>query len=105
MVLAHDLPQMDGSRLKASVVEVIYAPGATSTAHTHPCPVIGYVAQGAVRMHFKGDTATVFKAGESFYEAPNGVHLISANASATEPAKLIAYFVCDNDKPLSSPVP
>jgi quercetin dioxygenase-like cupin family protein len=101
----HELPQMDGSRLKVSVVEVVYAPGAASTPHSHPCPVIGYIAQGAVRMHFKGDTAAVFKAGESFYEAPNGVHLVSANASPTEPAKLIAYFVCDNDKPLSSPVP
>lgn len=105
VAFAHDLPPMDGSRLKVSVVEVSYAPGASSTRHSHPCPVIGYIAQGAVRMHFQGDTAAVYKAGESFYEAPNGVHLVSANASATEPAKLVAYFVCDNDKPLSSPVP
>lgn len=35
------------------------------------------------------------------YEAPNGVHLVSANASSTEPAKLVAYLICDRDVPLS----
>jgi hypothetical protein len=43
--------------------------------------------------------------GESFYEVPHGVHLVSANAGQTEPATFIAYFVCDRDAPLSSDVP
>ena len=32
----------------------------------------------------KGEPETIYKAGESFYEAPKGIHLISANASAKE---------------------
>jgi quercetin dioxygenase-like cupin family protein len=49
----------------------------------------------------KGQPENIYKAGESFYESPNGVHEVSANASQTEPDKFIAYFVCDRDVPLS----
>ena len=96
-----ELPQLDGARLRVSVVEVRYGPGEASTPHSHPCPVIGYVAEGAIRTQTQGDVESVYHAGETFYEAPNGVHLISANASSEEPAKLIATFICDHDGPLT----
>src|ERR1700751_4846282 len=98
--LTQDLPRLDGGRLKATVVEVTYAPGASSPAHSHPCPVIGYVASGELRTQVKGTTEVTYKAGEGFYEPPNGIHLISANASQTEPAKLVAIFLCDHDAEL-----
>jgi quercetin dioxygenase-like cupin family protein len=53
----------------------------------------------------KGEAEAIYKAGESFYEAPNGVHLVSANASAAEPAKLLATMICDHEAPLSVDVP
>ena len=105
IVLSHDLPQLDGSHLKASVVEVTYGPGGASRPHSHPCPVIGYVAEGAIRSQVKGEKEVVYKAGESFFEAANGVHQVSANASATQPARLVAYFLCDHDTPLSVAIP
>jgi len=104
-VIARSLPNMDGTHLKATVVEVIYGPGEFSPPHSHPCPVIAYVLEGAVRMKTRGEPEAVYKAGESFYEAPNGAHEISANASSTEPAKFLAYFLCDRDTPLSVPPP
>jgi quercetin dioxygenase-like cupin family protein len=94
---SHALPQLDGSHLHATVLEVNYAPGEADKPHSHPCTVIGYVAQGAIRFQVKGGPESVFKAGESFYEPPNGVHEVSANASDKEPAKLIAFFVCDHE--------
>ncbi len=100
---SHALPTMDGSHLRATLVEVNYAPGEKDKPHSHPCPVIGYVAQGAIRFQLKGGPETVYKTGESFYEPPNGVHQISANASDTGPARLIAYFTCDHDTPLTVP--
>ncbi len=105
MAFSGNLPRMDGGHLKASVVEVVYGPGNSSPAHSHPCPVIGYVIEGALRMQVKGEPEALYKAGESFYEAPNGVHLVSANASDREPAKFVAFFVCDHDTPLSVSVP
>jgi quercetin dioxygenase-like cupin family protein len=101
---SHSLPQLDGAHLHATVVEVNYAPGEADKPHSHPCTVIGYVAEGAIRFQVKGGAPeAVYKAGESFYEPPNGVHQVSANASDKEPAKLIAFFVCDHDTPLTVP--
>jgi quercetin dioxygenase-like cupin family protein len=100
---SHSLPQLDGSHLRATVVEVNYAPAEADKPHSHPCTVIGYVAQGAIRFQVKGGPETVYRAGESFYEAPNGVHQVSANVSAKEPAKLIAFFICDHETRLTVP--
>lgn len=95
------LPPFDGRRLRVTVVEVTYGPRESSPAHSHPCPVIAYVVEGAVRTQVKGEAEVIHKAGESFYEAPKGVHLVSANASDKRPAKFVAYFVCDRDTPLT----
>ena len=105
VVFSQDLPRLDGGQLKVSLVEVRYGPGEASLPHSHPCPVIGYVVAGELRTQVKGEPERVYKAGESFYEAPNGIHLLSANASATEAAVFIAYFVCDHDAPLIISVP
>ena len=101
LAFSHTLPRMDGNHLVVKVVEVNYGPGESSPAHSHPCPVIGYVAEGTLRTQVQGEPEAIYKSGESFYEAPNGVHAVSANASQTEPAKLIAYFLCDRETPLS----
>jgi quercetin dioxygenase-like cupin family protein len=104
-VFTHALPVLDGGKLQAKIVEVTYAPGESSAQHSHPCAVIGYVIEGALRMQVKGEPEAVYKAGQSFYEAPNGVHAVSANASKTEPARFLAYFTCDHETPLSVPAP
>ena len=105
VVLSKTLPALDGGHLKAVLVEVNYGPGEASTPHSHPCAVIGYVVAGAIRTRVRGQPEKTYQAGESLYEAPNGVHLVSANASSTEPARLVAYLICDQDTPLSVDVP
>jgi quercetin dioxygenase-like cupin family protein len=105
IVISQALGKLDGDHLKVTLVEVNYGPGEGSMPHSHPCPVIAYVAEGAIRSQVKGGPEKIYKAGESFYEPANGVHQVSANASKTEPAKLLAYFVCDRDVPLSMDVP
>ena len=99
------LPGMNGTQLQAQGVVVSYAPGGSSSPHSHPCPVIGYVLEGTLRTQVKGGPEAIYKAGESFYEPPNGVHLVSANASQTEPLRFLAIFVCDHPGPLSVPAP
>lgn len=104
VALTHVLPRLDGTNLKATVVEVRYGPGEASPPHSHPCAVIGYVSEGSLRSQVQGEQEMTYHAGQSFYEAPNGVHLVSANASSKEPATLIAFFICDHNAPLSSDV-
>jgi len=105
VALSHSLPKLDGAHLKASVVEVHYGPGESSPQHSHPCSVVGYVVDGAIRTQVKGEREATYQAGEAFYESPNSLHQVSANASQTQSATFIAYFVCDHDTPLSINVP
>jgi quercetin dioxygenase-like cupin family protein len=94
---AHALPTIPGKSLKAVVVD--YAPGGASPAHAHAKSafIYAYVVSGAIETQVAGQAARVVRAGESFYELPGAHHLISRNASTTEPARLLAVFVVDTD--------
>jgi len=104
-VLSQALPAMDGRELRVTVVEVRYAPSGSSRPHRHPCAVVGFLIAGTLRSRVQGEPEALYRAGESFYEAPNGVHLVSANASDRDPVRFLAYFTCDHDAPLSEAVP
>ena len=104
VAIAQPLPALDGSRLEASVVEVTYEPGGANLAHRHPCPVIGYVIEGSLRMQVREQAERIYGVGDFFYESPADVHLVSANANQDKPARFLAYFICDRKTPLSVPV-
>lgn len=105
IALARPLPPLDGRNLKATIVELTYDPGGVSSAHSHPCPVMVYVIEGAVRTRVRGEREAVVRAGETFYEAPGGVHELSANASDEAPARFLAIFLCDRDTPVTQAPP
>ena len=86
-------------------VAVSYPPGAKSGAHHHAKSafIMAYVISGAVRSQVEGEPARVYHAGETWSEAPGAHHTISENASATEPAELLAVFLIDTgDGPLTT---
>ena len=104
VVFDRPLPNVPGKSMKGVLVE--YAPGASSPAHTHPRSAFIYatVLEGAVRSSVNGSPEKVYKAGENFVEEPGSFHAVSANASDTEPARLLAVFVLDsNEKELVTP--
>jgi quercetin dioxygenase-like cupin family protein len=107
VVISQQLPKMDGSHLSIKLVEVTYGVGDGSKPHSHPCVVVGYVVDGSITSQVRGAAQQTYKAGQAFYEAPNGIHEISKNGSPTQPSKLLAIFVCDTDKdaPLTLPAP
>ena len=98
------LPKMDGANLKVHAIQVTYPPGATSSAHRHPCPVFGYMISGTMRMQVSDQPPAEYKAGDSFSEMPTDVHRMATNPSADTPAVFLATFVCDKETPLSVPV-
>ena len=63
-----------------------------------------YVLEGSIVMQVKGGKEVTLTAGETFYEAPDDVHLVSRNASSTEPAKFIVFLVKDKGAPVLLPV-
>ena len=101
-VFSTALPNVPGKALSAVVVN--YAPGAKSGAHHHSGSVFAFILSGAVRSEVApGGPAKVYKAGEFFFEKPGDSHLVSENASATEPASLLAVFVADEGAVLTEP--
>jgi len=86
-------------------VTVSYPPGGASAAHHHARSafIMAYVMSGAIRNQVEGEPARVYRAGETWSENPGAHHIISENASATEPAELLAVFLVDTgDGPLST---
>lgn len=98
LVFDHALPNAPGKSMKGVLVE--YGPGGYSSGHTHAKSAFIYatVLEGAIRSQINNGPATVYKAGQNFYEMPGDRHGVSANASETEPAKLLAVFVVDSSE-------
>ena len=65
--------------------------------------MIGYVLEGAVRMQVKGQDEKIYRAGDTFFESPGDVHAVSANVSQDQPARFLAFFVCDHTEKLTVP--
>ncbi|MGC2491580.1 cupin domain-containing protein [Candidatus Binatus sp.] len=105
LVYQHELPNCPGKSIKGVLVE--YGPGGYSPAHTHAKSAFIYatVLEGAIRSQVNDGPVTIYKAGESFSEMPGDRHRVSANASETKPAKLLAVFVVNtNETELTIPL-
>jgi quercetin dioxygenase-like cupin family protein len=99
-ISSHALPNVPGKRV--TIVRVFYGPGGFTKAHHHAGSVTAYVTKGEIRSQLGGGPVETFKVGQSFFEPPGAIHLVSANASNTEPAELIAVFVADEGAQLTT---
>ncbi len=100
IVDSYPLPNVPGKRV--TIVRVFYGPGGFSPPHRHAGSVTAYITKGEIRSQLAGGPAETFKVGQSFFEPPGATHLVSANASMTEPAELIAVFVADEGAQLTT---
>lgn len=93
------LPDVPGKVM--SVVTVSYAPGAQSPSHRHgQAFVYAYVLEGKVRTQVEGEPEKVLGPGESWFEPPGAHHIVSGNASKTEPAKFLVVFIAGDKEEL-----
>ena len=92
------MPNKEGTMLT-----VQYMPGGASLPHRHDAHVFVYVLEGSVKMQVDGQPVLTLTAGQTFYENPTDVHRVSANASTTQPAKILVFMVKDKDKPATVP--
>jgi quercetin dioxygenase-like cupin family protein len=83
---------------------VVVEPGGVVPRHIHPGIEMGYMIEGeATTLKVEGQPDLEMKA-ESTYNVPPGVPHEAKNNGA-KPAKIIATFVVEKDKPLASPAP
>ncbi len=96
-----DLSGLNGKQ--GAVVAVEYAPGASDKKHYHSGHLFTYVIEGSVIWEVDGKAPVTLNAGDTFYDQPKQVHN-HRNASTTEPAKFVAFFVEDKRQPRTVPV-
>jgi quercetin dioxygenase-like cupin family protein len=96
-LMVKELPDFPG---KDGMVEIVeFAPGEVSQPHRHNADLFVYVLSGIIVTQVEGEEPKSLKAGDVFYESPTDVHVVSRNASASEPAKLLVFYVKDKGSP------
>jgi quercetin dioxygenase-like cupin family protein len=100
-LISKDLPDIPGKQ--GSMIVVNYPPGGSSAMHRHNADVFVYILEGSMVMQVKGAKEVTLGPGQTFYEGPGDIHLVSRNASKTAPAKFVVFFVKDKGAPLLVP--
>lgn len=101
-ILSKDLGGVPGKEL--SMITVDYSPGESSPAHTHHAQAMVYVLEGSIVMQAKGKAPVTLAPGQTWYEGPDDVHLVSRNASDSAPAKYLVFMVKEKGAPILTPV-
>jgi quercetin dioxygenase-like cupin family protein len=104
-VFKHDLPNITMEDWEVTVSYVDYPPGRVGQTHHHAGFVLAYVLEGAVVTKISGQEERTYRSGEMFFEPPGSTHEVSNNASATQPAKLLALIFAKKGVPLTVPGP
>jgi quercetin dioxygenase-like cupin family protein len=98
------LPNVPGKSV--TTVTVDFPPQAFSAPHRHPGSVTAVVLEGTIRSQLQGGPVVDYKPGQTWFEPPRTLHLVAGNPDPTHPAKLLAFFVTDdNCGPLVIPEP
>ena len=101
-LMSKDLAEIPGKEVLIIMVE--HAPGGSSPVHRHNAHAYVYMLEGSVVMQVKGGKQVTLKPGQTFYEAPDDVHVIDRNASKIKPAKFLVVMIKDKGAPALVPV-
>ena len=100
-LLSKDLTNIPGK--EAMMITVEYPPGSTDPIHRHNAHAFVYVLEGSIIMQVRGGKEVTLTPGQTFYEGPDDVHVVGRNASRTDPAKFVVFFVKDKGAPVLVP--
>ena len=103
LLMTKDLAGLAGK--EGTMLTVEYAPGGSSDKHKHNAPTFVYVLEGSIVMQVEGGEAVTLGPGQTFYESPDDIHAVSKNASDSQPAKFLVFFVKEKGAPLLVPAP
>src|SRR6266513_428854 len=100
-LMSKDLTNLPGK--EGLMITVEYPPGSSDPIHRHNAHGFIYVLEGSIVMQVRGGKEVTLAPGPTFYEGPEDVHVVGRNASQTEPAKFVVFFVKDKGAPLLVP--
>lgn len=97
-LMSHALEEASGREVLMYTVD--FPPSFSSPVHRHDAQVSLYVLEGSVVMQVKGGKQITLGPGQTFYENPTDIHVVSRNASNTKPAKFLVFLIHKKDAPL-----
>ena len=87
------------------VREVVLQPKQMTGLHRHPCPVISYVVEGTIKFQIRGEKMQIIHTGQVGYEPTGAIIERFDNASDSDAAKVILYYLLNGQKELIEMLP
>ena len=103
-VAAQDAPRSTGKELmvkalpdlagrEAVVRANVYPPGTSNPPHRHDAHVFVHLLEGQLVVQVKGAEPVTLNPGDTYYESPDDIHVMSRNPSDRVPAKALIFMV------------
>ena len=86
---------------EAVMVSAEFDPYGIVGRHTHPGEEMGYIIDGTVQLEIDGKPPLISKAGDVYFIPAGAVH--TAKNIGTTQAKVLATYIVEKGKPLTTP--
>src|SRR5216117_4080243 len=100
-----DLMTQDLAALAAKQAVVrayVSPPGTANPPHRHNAHVLLPLLEGQLIVQVKGGQPVTLKPGDTYYESPADIHVVSRNPSASVTAKALIFMVKDIGAPATT---
>jgi quercetin dioxygenase-like cupin family protein len=94
-LLEEKLPSANPTVRLIKGARIKFAPGQPTGLHRHPISTVGVVTAGSFTLELEGKPAQLPKTGDSFFEPAGRTILHFDNASTTEPAEIVCFYLAD----------
>src|SRR3954464_15264070 len=99
-LMVKGLPEFPGKEVLVRANE--YPPGTSNPPHRHDAHVFLHILEGQLVVQLKGGDAVTLNAGDTYYESPNDVHVVSRNPSDSVPVKALIFMVKEKGVPATT---
>jgi quercetin dioxygenase-like cupin family protein len=105
-LLEEALPAANPAVRLVKGARIRFAPGQPTGLHRHPTSTVGVVTAGSFVFQAEGQKERLLQTGDSFFEPAAHPILRFDNASETEPAEIICFYLSDtSDRPTIEMLP
>jgi quercetin dioxygenase-like cupin family protein len=94
-LLEEELPAANPTVRLIKGGRIKFAPGQPAGLHRHPVSTVGVVTAGSFHLQVEGKPIQLLKTGDSFFEPAGRTILKFDNASTTEPAEIVCFYLAD----------
>lgn len=94
-LLKEELPSVNPPVRLVYGARIRFAPGQPTGLHRHPMSTVGVVTRGSFTFQPEGEEVRILHAGDGFFEPAGRTMLQFDNASSTEPAEIVCFYLTD----------